>query len=165
MSGVSITVDVSGITKTQHKLKPLFEFDGSGLMSAIGALGESQTRRRITDEKTAPSGEAWPPNLKGTSILVESGQHLLGSIAWTSSSDEAEWGAGWEFAHVHQDGAIIKAQNAKCLKVPLKAFGGGGGFAFPETVTIPARPFVGLSDANAAEIVDVVTDHFGALAR
>lgn len=159
--GVSIVIDASSIDGALEKLRPILEFEPAELMSAIGAMGEMQTRRRISSEKTSPDGAAWPPNLKGTSILVETGQHLLASVAHSSSAEQAEWGASWEFAHVHQDGMTITPRNARYLAVPAAAFGAGDGVRYAKSVTIPARPFVGISDANAQEIIDLVTDHFG----
>lgn len=153
---VSITVDVSDFAHVERLVSRLSAFDATELMSAIGAMGESQTRRRITDEKTAPDGTAWAPNREGTSILLKSGEHLLGSVAWTSSAAEAEWGASWEYAHVHQEGATIKPQQAERL-----AFRVGGKLFRPKQVTIPARAFVGLSADNAEEILQLVTDVFG----
>lgn len=158
--GVSITLDASGFEAAFNALQPLLEFEGSELMSIIGAVGESQTRRRISDEKTAPSGDAWQPNLKGTSILVDTGQHLLYSIAHSSSETEAEWGSSWEYAHVHQEGMTIKPRNGAALKWWYQQ-GGAVNFAMAKQVTIPARPFVGLSSDNAEEIVELVTDYFG----
>lgn len=159
-AGISISVDAAEFGPAVAKLAALARFDASDLMSAIGALGESQTRRRIESEKTAPDGSPWPPNHTGSSILLESGQHLLGSIAWIASGDEALWGSSWQFAHVHQDGAVIKAKAA-----PSLAFMLGGSFVLAKQVTIPARPFIGLSDENRQEIVDLVTDVFGGLIR
>lgn len=159
--GVSIEIDASALDGALKVLQPFLEFDGAELMSIIGAAGESQTRRRIAEEKTGPDGSVWPPNLKGTSILVETGQHLLYSISHRSDESSAEWGSGWEYAHVHQDGMRITPRNAKLLAVPAAAFGAGGGVRFAKAVTIPARPFVGLSSDNRDEIVDVVTDYFG----
>lgn len=159
--GISITLDASGLDGALKMLEPILEFEGSELMSVIGAIGESQTRRRIAEEKTSPDGAAWAPNLKGTSILVETGQHLLYSIAFTSSTDEAVWGSSWEYAHIHQDGATIRPKNARYLAVPAAAFGEGAGVRFAKQVTIPARPFVGLSADNRQEILDVVTDYLG----
>lgn len=158
--GVSLTLDASGFDGALKLLQPLLEFEGAELMSIIGAVGESQTRRRISDEKTAPSGAAWKPNLNGTPILVDTGQHLLYSIAHTSSDSEAEWGSSWEYAHVHQDGMTIKPRNGAALKWWYQQ-GGFVNFAMAKEVTIPARPFVGLSSDNADEIVELVTDFFG----
>jgi phage gpG-like protein len=153
---ISITLDVSDLDAALKRLRPLFDFDPSELMTTLGALGESQTRRRISEEKTAPDGTPWAPNVAGTSILVDSGQHLLYSIAWTASPEEAEWGATWEHAHVHQDGMTIVPKESDRLVFQL-----GGRTVFAKEVTIPARPFVGLSEDNRREILDVITDHFG----
>ncbi|MDM9647750.1 phage virion morphogenesis protein [Rhizobium sp. S163] len=158
MSGISIIVDADDFDVAFKVLKPFFEFDAGELMTTIGALGESQTRRRISEEKTSPDGEAWKPNTEGTSILVDTGQHLLASIAWTASAEEASWGSTWEFAHVHQDGLVIKPRNGQALVFTL-----GGKTVRAKQVTIPARPFVGISEDNRSEIIDVVTDHFGGL--
>lgn len=159
-SGVSITIDAGALDEALVRLRPLLAFDGSALMEEIAALGESQTRRRILDEKTAPDGTPWPPNREGTPILHRSGQHLLASIAFASSAEEATWGASWEFAHIHQDGATITAKSSRAL-----AFESGGGKRFARKVTIPARPFVGLSNENRSEIAELVSDHFGRLGR
>ncbi len=156
MSGFSVSVEAQDFDQAFLRLKPLFNFEPSELMSVIGALGESQTRRRIAEEKTSPSGEPWKSNAEGGSVLMETGQHLLASVAWTASAVEAEWGAAWEFAHVHQEGATIVPKDAARL-----AFMAGGKMRFAKKVTIPARPFVGISSDNAAEIMDVVTDYFG----
>ena len=158
MAGISISVDAKDLSQVLLRLKPIFQFEPTELMTAIGALGESQTRRRIESEKTSPDGTPWLPNREGESILYRTGQNLLGSVAFNASSSEAEWGASWEYAHVHQEGAIIKPTDAKAL-----AFVSGGKQVFAKKVVIPARPFVGLSSDNEQELLDLVTDHFGAL--
>ncbi len=156
MSGISIVAEIKGFEQVLKKYKHIFAFEPSELMSTLGALGESQTRRRISDEKTAPDGTAWQPNTQGTSILVESGQHLLSSVAWTSSATEAEWGATWEHAHVHQEGMVIVPKNAGALVFEL-----AGRTIHAKSATIPARAFVGISTDNEAEIMDVLSDYFG----
>ncbi|OCP17438.1 MULTISPECIES: phage virion morphogenesis protein [unclassified Ensifer] len=158
MPGISIQLDAGDLTAGLAKLKPIFDFEPVELMTTLGALGESQTRRRITEEKTAPDGTPWEPNREGKSILLQTGQHLLASVAWTASAEMAEWGASWEHAHVHQDGMTIVPKEAESLVFQL-----GGKTVFAKSVTVPARPFVGLSDENVREIVDVVTDHFQVL--
>ena len=158
MSGVSIVVDLSGLKLAEDYLARLADFDESELLTAIGAMGESQTRRRITDEKTSPDGAAWPANTEGTSILMRTGGNLLGSVGYIVGASEVAWGASWEFAHIHQDGAVISAKNAKALFFRI-----GGKKVAAKSVTIPARPFVGLSEDNRQEIEELVTDHFGSL--
>ena len=152
---VSITIQAEGFDAALRRLDPIFDFEPAALMEIVGATAESQTRRRITDEKTSPDGEAWLPNQTGTSILHDTGRNLLDSVASTSSADEAQAGAAWEHAHVHQFGMVIEAKD-KALAFPV-----GGGTAFARKVTIPARAFVGLSADNADEIEEVVTDFLG----
>ena len=159
---ISVIVDTSDFGDVFRKLRPLTDFDEVELMSTLGALGESQTRRRISEEKTSPDGAAWPANLQGTPILVETGQHLLYSIAWTASASEAEWGSTWQYAHVHQTGMTITPRNGEALKFWWQSRGRVN-FAVAKSVTIPARTFVGLSADNRQEIIDVVTDMLGVM--
>ena len=161
-AGVSISVDAHSVEDAIRRLSPFISFDPAGLMEEIAALGESQTRRRITDEKTAPDGTPWKPNWAGTAILTQTGQHLLQSIAFYSSAEEAVWGASWEYAHVHQEGMVITPKNGQALKF-WYVKGGFTEFFVGKSVTIPARPFVGLSTENRSEIEDLVSDHFGRL--
>jgi len=153
---VTLHMDVSDLDEALVRLQPVFDFDTAEVTPALAALGESQTRRRIEEEKTAPDGTPWPENLEGTSILRKTGRNLLDSIASTYDAEAAEWGAAWEYAHVHQLGAVIEAKDAERL-----AFTVGGMFVRPKKVTIPARPFVGLSDSNKQEMIDLVTDFLG----
>ncbi len=155
---ISIVVDTSDFGDVFRKLRPLTEFDEVELMSTIGQLGARQTTRRIEEEKTSPDGAPWQPNLEGTSILVDTGLNLLYSIASTASASEAEWGSNWQYAHVHQNGMVIKPKSAKALSFKV-----GGNFAQVKSVSIPARPFVGLSEENRQEIMDLVTDLFGVM--
>ncbi|WP_336801556.1 phage virion morphogenesis protein [Kaistia sp. MMO-174] len=156
MSGVGISIDTSDLAAIIPLVDGLGDFDRARLLSDIGALGESQTRRRIEEEKAGPDGAAWPENAEGTPILVRTGQHLLQSIVWIAGGDSVEWGATWEYAHVHQFGATIKPQQASHL-----AFMVGGRHVVAKQVTIPAREFLGLSGDNAADIVELVTNFFG----
>ena len=160
-AGVSVTVDASSIEVAIARLRPLVGVDPTPLMEAIAALGESQTRRRLTDEKTAPDGTPWPANRAGGSILTQTGQHLLQSLAFYATAEEAVWGAAWEFAHVHQEGAVITPKTAAVLRFRTP----DGKWVSKKSVTIPKREFVGLSAENRTEIEDLVSDYFGRLLR
>ncbi|EFO31676.1 phage virion morphogenesis protein [Roseibium sp. TrichSKD4] len=153
---VVLSIDTSDLDEALVRLKPLIDPDLGQLVELLADTGEEQTRRRIETEKTAPDGTEWPENAEGTSILRKTGGNLLNSVASSSSGTTAEWGATWEYAHVHQFGAVIKPQTAKIL-----AFKIGGKSVRAKKVVIPARPFVGLSRDNEREMVDVVTDFFG----
>ena len=120
----SITIDASELQHLIDFLDPWADFDTEGLMTAVAGLGELQTRRRIEEEKTAPDGSPWLPNAENTSILLKTGDHLRGSVAFFATSDEARWGASWPHAHVHQYGATIVPKSASHL-----VFKVGGKFA------------------------------------
>jgi phage virion morphogenesis protein len=156
MSSVGVVVEISGLQHAEALLARL----GSGLteelMTNIGAALESSTRKRISETKTSPDGAAWVPNRAGTSILQQTGRHLLDSVAFIASATDVEVGSSWEHAHVHQDGATITPKTAKPL-----AFAIGGQTVFAKKVTIPARPFVGLSEEDEREIERLTSDWLG----
>jgi phage gpG-like protein len=157
----SITLEISNIEALnafKSRVARLTKIKEHDLLTEIGARGESQTRRRIETEKTAPDGTPWVKNTEGTSILRKSGRHLLDSIAFNVSGKTTEWGASWEFAHVHQNGAVILPKTKKALSFMI-----GGKRVSAKKVTIPARPFVGLSPANGNEIEGLVSDFLGSL--
>ncbi|MFT4099040.1 MAG: phage virion morphogenesis protein [Rhodoblastus sp.] len=156
MSGVGLVVELAGFEAAERFITRIATYDATQLLTDIGAMGESQTRRRIESEKTAPDGSAWPPNQEGASILMRTGRNLHDSIAFIVGGDSVAWGSNWEFAHIHQDGAKISVKNAKALFFRI-----GKKKVFAKFVTIPARPFVGLSQDNADEIVELVTDLLG----
>ncbi|MFG1318005.1 phage virion morphogenesis protein [Xanthobacter autotrophicus] len=152
MAGVRITVEISGVSP-EALISRLADANTEPLMTNIGAVLESSTRERIEETKTAPDGSAWPPNRAGTSTLLQTGRHLRDSIAFIATATQVEVGSSWEFAHVHQDGATIKPKDAERLSFMV-----GGKRAFARQVTIPARPFVGISAEDETEVSRVATD-------
>ena len=120
------------------------------LTEALGALGVSQTQKRIEEEKTGPDGEVWPRTRDDRGALFIDGSHLYRSVQYDADATEATWGTGWIGARVHQYGATIVPKNAKALH-----FVAGGHDVFTRKATIPARPFVGLSEADEVEMEQV----------
>lgn len=57
---------------------------------------------------------------------------------------------------------VITPKNGQALKF-WYVQGGFVEFVVAKSVTIPSRPFVGLSTENRTEIEDLVSDHFGRL--
>lgn len=133
---MQLIIRVVGAEAAQSKLQRL----ASGafkarLMVAVGGLLERQTKKRVAEEKTAPSGAAWAPwsksyaagkSQKGRGLLVRSSR-LLGSITNIPGSDSAIVGTNVFYAKFHQSG----------------------------TSKMVAREFVGVSAANASEIEKV----------
>ena len=124
------------------------------LMDGIGRLVQEQTRHRIKTEKTAPDGTPWPANRRGTSILYDS-HRLAESIDYLSTLDEIKVGSPLIYARIHQVGGTIRPKNGKALRF----FAGHNNQpVYVKSVTIPARPYLGLSADNIAEIESVVSD-------
>lgn len=161
MAGAALRFDFQGLVQTKEQLDRLMRFDRRELLQGIAAIGEEQTKRRISDEKEAPDGTPWPAwsdsyaaqRPAGKSLLEDSGG-LHDSITGEADESAATWGSNKEYARIHQQGGkttphTIQASSAKALNIP------GVGFRrsakHPGSV-IPARPYLGLSEANREEI-------------
>ncbi len=152
--GVKIEIDVTDLAAVNALVTGLADFDAAPLVTELVQLGENQTRKRIDSGGPGPDGEAWPPNKEGTPTLKRSGRNLHDTIGSTSSGTSGEFGAAWEFAHIHQEGATIAPKSAARLSFML-----GGKRVYAKKVTIPARPFVGVSTDDADEMKELVTDY------
>lgn len=144
---IGVTIDVSGLSGMVAALERIAAFPKAELMDGLGQLGASQTKRRIMSEKRSPEGAAWKANLSGGSILFATGSNLADSIDHRSTDGEAAWGTGWIGAKIHQFGGVIKPKGGGRL-----AFVMGGRKVFARSVTIPARPYLGVSADNSAEL-------------
>lgn len=146
MAGASFKVEIEDsqaramfarLLRAGVNMKPLF--------TEIGSALEDSTRQRFELQED-PDGNAWV-DLKPASrarkrtdrILYESGD-LLDSVRFEAGADFVELVAGpTEYAATHQFGR--------------------------EEAGIPARPFMGLSEADSAEIDDALDDYLDAAIR
>jgi phage gpG-like protein len=145
--GLGVEITVNGLEAALSRLARLQEPLKGELLEGLGALGVSQTQRRLASEKTSPQGAAWAPTAEGKGALFRTGAHLYDTMQHVAGGDQVRWGTGWKYAPVHQYGAVIKPKG-KALVFTL-----GGKKVFARKVTIPARPFVGLSAANQLEMI------------
>lgn len=133
MAGAIIDLDLRELAKAQGALDRLMSFDRGELLAGVGAVVESQTRRRITDEKSDPDGKPWqswspryaatrPP---GKSLLQSEGQ-LLDSIQAFVDDDSVSVGSNLIYARAQQKGN-------------------------PDA-NLPARGYLGLSEQNMEEL-------------
>lgn len=127
--------------------------DAGPIMADIAAIGESSTRMRFRTEG-GPDGQKWKPSLRaritGGRTLTKDG-HLSGSISGRHGRDFAEWGVNRIYAAIHQFGGEIRAKGGS-LRFRLA----NGGFATVQKVTMPARPFLGISDDDRDDILDII---------
>ena len=151
MAGAAIGLDVSEVQALVPQvvagLQGLLGADRDQLLTDIGVEIEGQTKARF-DEQTAPSGTAWEPwspvtrRLRagsGGHILVRSGE-LQESITHVIEGGELRVGSNKVYAAVHQYGHTFTKPTAFGL------------------VTIPKRPYLGLSDSDRDELGMLVED-------
>lgn len=166
MSGasMSVTIDDKAVRRAFGRLIDLMG-DTTPVMDAIGTGLVGSTHQRFITQ-TDPDGSAWaaldPEYAKGkrnSRILVESGAKggLLGSINSEPGRDEVRVGTNKVYAAIHQFGGTIKPVKASHLYFRI-----GGRLIVADEVTLPARPFLGISREDEAEIAEIV---FGFLER
>ena len=126
--------------------------DPSPLLAELGEYGLRSTRARFKTQ-TAPDGTAWAAlqpwyqkeKWRNKNRILALNGYLRGQMTWQLVGDRTvEIGSNLPYAAVHQFGATIKPRAAKVLM-----FRGH----VAKSVTIPARPYLGLSDEDRSEIV------------
>lgn len=148
MAGAAVTVSTAQVERMSARLA---QFQGKlrnpkGVARGIGQLLEAQTKRRIQDEKTAPDGTAWArwsdetaSQRKGHhSLLLFEGRLRDSVVGQALNGTTVVVGASMIYAAVHQYG-----------------------HTFANGRKVPARPFLGMSDDNADEVVDLILDWAG----
>lgn len=127
--------------------------DPSPLLAELGEYGLRSTRARFKTQ-TAPDGTAWAAlqpwyqreKRRNKNRILTLNGYLRGQMTWQLVGDRTvEIGSNLPYAAVHQFGATIKPRAAKVLM-----FRGH----VAKSVTIPARPYLGLSDEDRSEIVE-----------
>ena len=161
MSGIELKADIRDRVTTDILKKIQRNMDN--LRPALMEIGEhlqGSVEQRFRDE-TDPSGKDWEPltaftlaNKRTSSILTESGgSGLRSSIHYSVSNDELVQGSNKIYAAIHQFGGIIRAKSGGALAIGKS--GGKGEFALVRQVSIPARPYLGLS-ADDCRTIDAV---------
>lgn len=155
--GLTMSEDFARFKKD---LAALSDFDPLALNKSIGEGLVSSTKKRFETGK-APDGTSWPESYrvkeKGGKTLAENA-HLKNSINPHATATSVEVGTNLKYAHVHQNGMVIKPKTAKFLH-----FQSGGLWANKKQVTIPKRPFLGISDEDVEEIDSTVLKHIKGL--
>jgi len=128
----------------------------------IGEHLQGSVEERFRTE-TDPEGRPWEPlseftkeNKRTDQILTESGgAGLRGSIHYRAGRDFLEQGTNKIYAAIHQLGGTIKAKGGGALAIGRP----GGAFALVKQVTMPARPYLGLSDSDRQVIDEILMRH------
>ena len=156
MPGASMKVEMIGAEKVRRRLDELVRDgqDATPLMRDIGEHVLNATRDRF-DSQTDPDGNPWEPLSDLTKerkprnrdkILTLDGD-LRGNLAYRADRDSVEIGSPSIYAGTHQFGALQGAFGTTSR---------GGPIPWGD---IPKRPFLGLSDADRAEIEELARDY------
>lgn len=154
MSGAQLVIrmDVSQAQSLFGRLAMAVS-DTTPIMRAIGTGLVTSTQDRFEDE-VDPDGAAWAPlnpdylaTKRGAGILRESAMRggLQGSITYRAGRTDVAVGTNKVYGAIHQFGGDIQSRLVKT-----------------RSVTIPARPYLGISSEDRDMILDVVS---GALDR
>lgn len=155
-AGVSMFIRPEGLDDTKRKLAALARLTAkpAKLMKAIGAFLESSTRNRFRTG-VSPDGTPWKPSIrvlrKGGKTLVVSAR-LRDSITSDGDDTAAVVGSNLVYARVQQLGGVIKAKGGGYLKFQIP----GIGWRQVRKVTLPARPFLGVSSDDRVGVADLV---------
>ncbi|BBV67845.1 Mu phage tail completion protein GpG [Klebsiella sp. STW0522-44] len=142
------------------------------LLENIGAVVESQTRRRISDEKRSPAGEKWQEwsegyrkTRHGNQSLLQGNGDLLDSIQSIVERGRVRVGSPLAYAAVHQDGFAGSVSISSHKRLITQAFGRAlkhgvwqSVGAHKRTMNIPQREYLGLSSENSEELTQVISD-------
>jgi len=171
--GVQVETRGEQLARYQRLLDTLGRNDYKAeLLDSIGAVVESQTRRRIADEKTAPDGSAWKPwsdayakTRHGNQSLLQGEGALLDSIEYQVERGKVRIGSALVYSGVHQEGFSGAVQVPSHTRRITQAFGKALRFpvyqsvgAFSRQMAIPQRQFLGLSSDNQTELLAVIGD-------
>ena len=156
----ALDLSVEGQQQIEQRLQAMLAAvaDRAPLLDSIGLYLESSTIDRFDDE-TAPDGSKWTQSIRakeeGGKTLTDQ-SILRGSITYIADNDQVEWGSNLIYAGVHQHGATITAKGPGGLKFQLP---GGLGFRNVMSVTIPARPFLGINADDEIQIIGLTEDY------
>ncbi|MBB4955565.1 phage virion morphogenesis protein [Agrobacterium vitis] len=157
MSGVSVSVTISDAS-VRRSFDNLAVVMGNTrpVMAAIGTELVGSTHMRFVSQ-TDPDGNAWQaldPDYAATKrnsrILTESGR-LRDSINARAGNDHVSVGTNVIYAAIHQLGGTIEPKAASHLFFKI-----GGERIVANSVTLPARPYLGISSDDETAIAEIV---------
>lgn len=146
--------------KLLGKIRSLAEIDKRGINAALGEAMRESTLERFKQSR-APDGRRWKTSIRaaaeGGKTLIQSSQ-LRNSINMRSDDTGFAVGTNAKHAATHQfgePGRTIRARRAKVLRFQV-----GGRWISKKKVrvSIPARPFLGLSDDDMQELKAMVEE-------
>lgn len=173
MDEVRIDLDDQGIAAALARLNLLTAGKARPAMAEIGRVLKASTQLRFRAQQ-GPDGQAWIPSNRAS---IESGQtlrlsgRLRNSITFQVGEREVVVGTNVVYAAVHQFGRREIATVQEHTRRVTQAFGRKLNFPVFATVRAharlaftPRRPFLGFSQEDRADILDLLSEHLRRLA-
>lgn len=141
---------LGALTASGENLTPLYDEAGSHLVAS--------TQERMHAGRD-PRGNPW---IKSIRARVEGGQtlidhaNLVQSITHAPDAGGVSVGSNLVYALIHQIGGVIRAKSARGLRFRIA----GGGWVRVQSVTIPARPWLGISDEDKIALAAIIKDYW-----
>ena len=155
MAGAAVEFDRAQLDRVVRSLGAGLDRieDQEQLLDEIGAAMEFSVLERFRLE-VGPDNVPWTPTRRGVSILKGSPPQLMSSITRRTSRDRVAVGTDKVYAAIHQFGGTIRPKSGDFLVFR----GAGGELVFAREVTIPARPYLGIDQADEREIEETIRD-------
>lgn len=140
---------------------------GGNLQEPLKDIGQDMVTvtTRAFEESRTPEGVAWLPSAaalrEGRRTLIDRGQRggLMGSQSYVVGPMGVTYGTNMVHAAIHQFGGAIRVPRA-AGSVEQDAGTGFGQAAFAEAVfVLPARAFIGRSEADQQRWADTLADY------
>ncbi len=150
---MTIRIDVVGDARVSQALRAVVDVIARprAIMASIGDELVSSTRQRI-DSSISPDGRPFAPVVRGGKPLRDTGAHIYGALHSVATDNAVVVGVPYAWARVHQFGATIRAKNVPYLRFMIR----GKGWVTKREITIPARPWLGVSASDGTAIVGIV---------
>lgn len=149
MAGVTQTLKLGELDLVVGELKRVE--DVLPLLQGIGSFLESTTQMRF-QTNIGPDGKPWKRSLgaaqRGMPTLVQSTNLRQSLTRAVVTLADIRLGTNVPYAAIHQFGGVIRAKGEGLLTFMLA----GIGWRSVREVTMPARPFLGVSDSDMAGI-------------
>lgn len=171
-----ISIHVEGIRNVQQKLKLSADKlrDMRNFWKSVGMYVQKQTIKERFDKEQSPEGAKWKPLAPATikhrqkrhktsimKILQDTGA-LRRSIAYEAGNNYVKVGSVLKYARIHQFGGIVEISRQGQYKRDHKNHRfkrKGNSYSYSHKVTIPARPFLGLTQAEKIYITGMFTHY------
>ena len=159
MTGVRIEVNTEQVLDVLQRLLAATG-DLRPVLKNIGEYEAQATKDRIAKGVTpegvpfAPLNPLYAATKKGPGILRGESGDLASIVYQLAEEDSVEIGNNAIHGAIHQFGGVIRPKNGPALVFSL-----GGQTVFASEVTIPARPYLGVSDDDEREILAIIADY------